>query len=74
MSNVGLEHTHSPIKIESGDTFAVLKRPWREAEQAPPFSAEVKNECSHAFTHPFIFMVCFLDKRRKKLPGENIYS
>ena len=53
----------------------MLKRPWREADQAPTSSAEIKNECSHAFTRPQIFMACFLVKRRKKnLPGENVYS
>jgi hypothetical protein len=45
--------------------FVVLNWPWREADQASPPSSEVKNECSHAFIHPFAFMACLLVKRRK---------
>jgi len=53
----------------------VLKRPWPEADQAPPSSAEVKNECSHAFTRPHIYLLRVSQlNAEKNLPAENVYS
>jgi hypothetical protein len=40
--------------VSIGDLSRGLRRPGREVDHSPPFSAEVKNECS--YFHPYAFM------------------
>ena len=35
-----------------------VKRPKRDADHAPPSSAEVKNDWSYISTLPYVFMAC----------------
>jgi len=35
-----------------------VKRPVRETDHSPPFSAEVKNSCSYTTIHPICFLWC----------------
>jgi hypothetical protein len=39
-----------------------VKRPTREADHSPPFSAEVKNAWSYISSPPYVFMALFLVK------------
>jgi hypothetical protein len=44
-----------------------VRRPGREADHSPPFSAEVKNAWSYAFTPQYVFMAWCLVKH-----GDNV--
>jgi hypothetical protein len=43
-------------QMSTGDIFLGVKRPWIEAEQSPPSSAETKYAWSYTSTPPYIFM------------------
>jgi len=40
-----------------------------EADQRPPTSALVKNECSYTSTTPYVFMALCLNKQRSRVHG-----
>jgi hypothetical protein len=46
-----------PTRWVPGALVPEVKRPGREADHAPPPSAEVKNAWSYNFTSPYLFMV-----------------
>jgi len=48
--------THPPIQWVTGALSLGVKRPGREADHAPPSSAEVKNAWSYTSTNPKLLL------------------
>jgi hypothetical protein len=56
--------TQPPIQFVPGALSLGVKRPKREADHSPPYSAEVKNVWSYTSTPQYAFMVRCLVKHR----------
>jgi hypothetical protein len=55
-SRTALGPTQTPIQWVPGALSLGLKRPGREADHSPPYSAEVKNAWSYTSTRQYVFM------------------
>jgi hypothetical protein len=56
--------THSPIQWLPGPLSLGIKRPGREADHSPQFSAEVKNAWGYTSTPQYVLMAWCLVKHR----------
>jgi hypothetical protein len=63
-SRMALRPTQPPIQWVPGALSLGVKRPGREADNSPPFSAEVKNAWSYTSTPQYVFMTWCLVKHR----------
>jgi hypothetical protein len=61
--SIGVD-TQPPIQWVPGTLSLGIKRPGREADHSPPFSAEVKNAWSYTSTPQYFFMTYCLLKHR----------
>jgi hypothetical protein len=63
-SRTALESTQLPIQLVPGALSLGVKRPGREVDHSPPFSAEVKNAWNYNSTPQYVFMTwCFVKHR-----------
>jgi hypothetical protein len=52
-----------------------VKRPGREAEHLPPYSADINNFCRYSSTPPYVFMAwCSVNKRTDNVTFTNPYK
>jgi hypothetical protein len=63
VQNVSGAHPAS-YPMGTGGSFLGVKRPGREADHSPPYSAEVKNAWSYTLTPQYVFMAWCLVKHR----------
>jgi hypothetical protein len=63
-SRTALGPTRPPILWIPGALSLGVKRPERETDHSPPFSAEVKYAWSYASTPQYVFIAWCLDKHR----------
>jgi hypothetical protein len=56
VSRLAVRPTRPSIQWLPGAFSPLVKRPWREADESPPSSAEVKNAWGFNSTPPYVFM------------------
>jgi len=64
--------THHPIKWVFRGSFLDIKRPGRESDQSPSYSAEIKNYRSYNFAFRYAFIACVVKKLHLVLPAHCI--
>jgi hypothetical protein len=65
VSRTALGPTQPPTQWVPGSLSLWVKRPGREADNSPPFSAEVNNAWNYTSTPQYVFMAWCLVKRRE---------
>jgi hypothetical protein len=73
LSRTALGPTQPPIQWVPGALSLGVKRPGREADHSPPFSAEVKNEWSYTSTPQYVLTAWCLVKHRDNFTFSTYY-